>query len=1364
MKLKSLCRLVRKRFSLIVLIFLLSIVLFSASIIFFITSPYFASKIKSYASFYLTETLHKQVKIETLKISIFAPQVVIKGVGVKDVAYIKDINLFFGPLNFFRRKITIDKIDIIRPEFNILIKNNKIANYKRINLAIKSLIKKPAFSFISFAFQNIAFHNCNFTLNDMDRHILLNLKNFDLNIFKKPVLNRLFYNSSGIYFNYDLPHIFLGMPDISQVYSSSALQIHYFDGFVKFSKVRIGSDYFNSVSNGVLDLNKEKGVKKNILHEENAVKKITLSQKINILFDKISQIVSKINDTTVINFNHLSYISKNFKAVPVHLKGRLDVRLHLVGDFSKKIQSSAQFHIKNFVFSGGDIKDGFVKCEGEFGRVRNHVLKFTKINLKMFNGVVESAGNINLDENEGRFNSTLKDIDVGKLVEFYNSVKTPQFTAIAGGSVKTYLHLGKNFYVANIERINVKRPEQLFEFRNRKGNRVIYSIDYGQPVLVEGSVVVNDKLVLLKDLHASSSQSNGVVNGVISYNKSYLNIGFDAGYKELPKVNFIEAVKSRYFEPAGSGTIKGVIAGKFNRISFDFRNKFKSLYINRYTDSYKGVANVNIEPSGDVLFKKVALEEKSQRTNKGTIDFNGRIYENKILKTEYIDGKFETKNIRINSEKPSFSLSLYLNSNGKISGELGNPVVDIRAYAKKAAVYGQDISNINSDAVLTKTDLKIKRLGGAYNSAIFNIYGLIRFKPSVNKNFNYDLRLISNGVNLTNLNLEPVKKYHIRGIANLNLHIGGLFALPYISGNAAVRDIYVYDYFLKNIDVGISSSKSKMVLNLSALKNSLKTKADILLKKGYPYSFITEINLLDIDYRKTLFRLSGGIYGSGKLSNIKNSYLFAKLGYVYLKHGPFFLKNTKNIRISYVDRVIDLSGFELKGGDNYLQIRGNITQTKYNLIINDKTDLWILELFSNKIINSSGFVTGSAVIFGPKAHPQVYGFAEISKGLMETQVNPDYTVSRVFARLTFNNNLIVLEKSRFRLLNGIFSAHGLVRLSDFRPVSYNLQTNFSSAVYRESNYFYADMDGSVGYNGSADHGTIYGDIDIKKALYDKKINLSSFLLSYKKYNIIKPMIKKGTFNPDLNLLIKSDKSIFIRNNIMDTDFSARLHLIGTLYDPVLIGTANAEAGEIYFRGTKFRLSYANIDFNNPYKINPTFAVSADTDINQYIVRMNASGSLLNFNVNLSSTPPLSELDIVSMLALGAPASSVYAGSAGGIAASEAASVIGGGVEQSVTGAISSYFGFKNLSVAPSYSAITHSAAPQVTVTKTITKKMSISYSNIIASQSSQSVTLTYKLTPHISVIGVWENNELAPNNSNIYSEVGGSIAFHFRFY
>jgi translocation and assembly module TamB len=308
------------------------------------------------------------------------------------------------------------------------------------------------------------------------------------------------------------------------------------------------------------------------------------------------------------------------------------------------------------------------------------------------------------------------------------------------------------------------------------------------------------------------------------------------------------------------------------------------------------------------------------------------------------------------------------------------------------------------------------------------------------------------------------------------------------------------------------------------------------------------------------------------------------------------------------------------------------------------------------------------------------------------------------------------------------------------------------------------MSGQLGFSGRPDNPVLYGRVKIKKALYDKKINFSSFLLSYKRYSAVTQSSPVSLINPRLNVKVVSKKKIEIRNNIINTNFSADMNILGTLDNPVIIGTANAEKGGIFFRGTELKLSYANLDFNNRYKINPTFDVAARTYINQYMIRMNASGSMLNFNVNLSSTPPLSELSIVSMLALGTTANSVYASSAGGIAASEAASAIGGGVEQSVTGTISSYFGFKNMSVAPGYSSITHSAAPQVTVSKNLTKRLSVSYSDIASSQSSQSATITYTLTPHISVIGVWENNELAPNNSNVYSEVGGNIVFHFRFY
>ncbi|MHB1661169.1 MAG: translocation/assembly module TamB domain-containing protein [bacterium] len=1334
-----------KKFKIYLLILLLFIAVISISAALFIKSDYFAFKVKNYLSAYASAILKKQITIKKIKFSIFSPQIKFYGLSIKNVAKIKRINISLGPLNLFKRKIIIYKINVINPNINILIKNNRIDNYKNLNLVIKALLGKQPFSFVSVSFDKLQITQGNLNLQATDNNILLKLKKFDFTAYKKPNPIPFLYNNNGIYFKYKMPYVFLKSDKLKfkQIFNSNAVGIHYFNGFVKYRKISFANSYFTVVSGGILELKKK---------------------------IKISGIIKKINDTTLININSLSYFSKNFASALPPLQGKSNVKLTVTGDLSGKINAEALIHLENVVFSGGDIKNGVIECGGNFGRVKNSIINFKYINLNVFEGSLKSTGSINLKEKEGKFKSTLKNINVGKLIEFYDAEKIPQFKALANGNVTTFLHLGKNFYAANIEKIELNKPVQQLKFKSGKGIVSIYSINYRNRILIKGETLINNKFVLLKNIHVSSRILRGSAEGKINYAGNYLSIGFNSDYKELPAVNLIEEYKSRYFDPSGSGILDGNVKGEFNNISFSFRNRFKTLYVNGYSGAYKGTADVDIAGDGKVLFKKVSLKEKNLKFNKrGTLAFSGEIFENKISKKEYINGNFNAKNIHLISKKPPVPLSISFNSNGIISGELENPVFEIAADSKKAEVYGQHISDVNFTFLLTKAELKVKRLEGIYNGAIFNGYGSLRFAPpnlasSANSYSNYNLRLILNRVNLANLDLKLLKKYHIRGTANVNLHIGGSFNLPDISGNASISDIYINDYLLGDVSAAAYSSGSNITLNLSALKNTLKAKATVLLKKGYPYNFIANINLLSIEYRKTIFRLSGGVFGSGKLSDIKSSYIFSKLDYMYLKHGPFFLKNTKNIKISYMNGAVSLSGFELKGGNNYFQIKGNITPKKYDVILNDRTDLWVLGIFSDKIMNSSGFITASAVIFGPSAAPRLYGFANIDKGLIEPSVYSSFAASRIFAKLIFNNNMIFIQKARFRMLNGIFSAHGIIRMNNFKPSYYNVAAGFNSAIYRKSNYFYAKMNGKIGLSGNADNPILYGNVDIKRALYDRKINLSSFILKYKHYNIVHAGIKKRAFNPRLNIRITSNKGIAIKNNIINTDFSAGLNLIGTAYDPILMGTAGAENGEIYFRGTMFKLIYANLDFNNQYMINPSFDVAARTHINEYIIRMNASGALLNFNVNLSSTPPLSELDIVSMLALGAPTTSVYAGSAGGIAAAEAASAIGGGVEQGVTGAISSYFGFKNLSVAPSYSVITHSAAPQVSVTKTLTKKLSISYSNIISSQSSQSVTITYGLSRHISLIGVWENNELAPNNSNVYSEVGGNIVFHFRFY
>ena len=1326
-----------KKLKIYLAVLLFIIIAISATAVSFLESSYFAWRAKTYISSYLSKKLKKTVTINRIKFSFFSPQISIYGLSIKNFADAKRINIDLGRINIFSRNLNIYKIDIVDPRLNVLIKNNEFYNYKKIGSVIKEFSDFRPSGIISLSFDKIDVTGGGFNFNDSDKNIIIDFKNIALTVYKKHSETPFIYKNAGIYFKYDIPYIFLKSKNLKYggVYSSSADKIYYDDGFIDYRKVILGNKYFNVSSGGILELKK-----------------------------KISfpEVVKKINDTTKLKVENLSFFSEKFDELP-SLKGKLRADINLIGSFSGALKSKALINLKNVVFSGGVFNSGKIRCTFKRNGAKNNTIEFKKISLKTFKGTFISKGTININEKEGKFKSVLKKIDAGKLIEFYDTEKIPQLKGFISGDIVTFLNFGKNFYDANIVKLNLTKPVQQLKFKNRKGVNKVYRLYYGGRTLIKGSVLVNDKYVLIKNAEIFSRNMKGAFAGKINYEKKYLNIKFQTSYKKLPKIDLVDKYKSRYFNPSAAGILKGSMEGKFQYINFKFKNRFNRLSVNRYTDSFTGLADIDISGNGRVALKKINLKEKGSKVNKGTLDFNGTIYKDKISGKELVGVNFKAKGLTASNA----GFLAVFSSNGNIGGELKNPLLKAEGYSKKIIIGGQDINGVNFKFSVNKNILNLYGLKGLYGGAYFNAFGILNFAAKSVKGSgysNYNIKIVSNGIDLSQVNFKTFKRYGLKGTADADLHIGGTFNMPDVSGSIYAERVFVENYLLGSIKAVVNSSERKMKLHLFAMDNAFDMRAKILLEKNYPYNFISNMKLLSINYRKTLFRLSGGIFGSGKLSDIKNSYLFSKLNYLYLKHGPFSLQNTKNIKISYIDGNLNFSNFKLKGGNNYFQLRGYITPRKYHIILNDRTDLWVLGIFTNKIINSSGFATASAVIFGPFASPNIYGFANIKRGLVEPSVYSSFTASRIFARITFNKNMIFIKKARFRMLNGIFSMHGIIRLSNFLPDYYNLETNFSSAVYRESNYFYAKISGRIGFSGKPDNPILYGSINIKKALFDKKINFSSFILNYKSYNAVTKTSFVSLANPKLNIKVVSKNRIQIKNNIADADFNADLNILGTVNNPVIIGTANAEKGNIFFRGTRLKLSYANLDFNNRYKIDPTFDVSARTYINQYIIRMNASGSMLNFNVNLSSTPPLSELSIVSMLALGATANSVYASSAGGIAASEAVSAIGGGVEQSVTGTISSYFGFKNLSVTPGYSAITHSAAPQVTISKNLTKRLSISYSDVASSESSQSATITYTLTPHISVIGVWENNELAPNNSNVYSEVGGNIVFRFRFY
>ena len=1497
----------------------LLLTIFSLSSILFLTSPYFDNIARNYAQNYLSKMLHKKTTIKKLKISLFSPQVRITGLKLKDFTSIKKINIYFGRFDFFGRKIIINKIYVGKPAVKIIFKKNKILNYNGFQKVLKTFAKKSSFSLLSVAVKHIAVRNGGLRFKDADKKLNLTVKKFKLDFFIKRSGNAFFKSAYGYgqFLSYDAPYIHLRTKLYNQIFSSSSTYIHIFNRFIKVKNLSVGAKYFKTVSNGIIYFKKHISGKnvtefsKRIKNSNDLVKStssviysahnkkknrtqlIKRSGKSGIGTNENSAFhfipiafIKGFYITSKLSIPHLSKLPENIKPFPIN--GGLKVTIRASGDLFRNLKVKSKVRLINFVFSGADITKGMILANysldlakelkyakqteaAGYHKRRNifhlkGIVKFPEIKLKMFEGRFNSKGQLNLADMQGKFNSNLSNLSIGNIIDFYDAEKIPQFTGNVSGKIKTFMKIGKNFYVANLERLTVTKPVEFFKYRS-KGVRKIISINYLNNINVIGNTLINNNSVVLNNIRADSKYLKADSSGVISYQSKLgsLSILINGKYKSMPKISLLKKYRSRYFNPISSGTIKVGMKGDFRSISYFLKGDIKSLSLNKFFKGYGGKFNINILPNGAVYFKKILLKENryesnnnrsnnnrsnngnnnnsinsnNNRINKsGIVNFSGKIYT--VNKKSLIKADFNALHIYFRTK----NIAGIFNAKGKIGGAFSNPNIYTTLFSRKINIYRQYLYNLNSNLIINKRNLKIRRLSiiykndithnrihkklaasaaaafagkQVYSPSIIHCSGTINFKASKTRNYNYNANIYANNINLSSLyffealnkdknngknknrnrsnktnsinaadgnnnssdnngrnnnssnnissNNNGSNNINIKGFLNFNLHIGGFFKFPAISGNISANDLYLNNYYLNTVTARFLSLKNKKIkIKLKALNGKIMTNASVMLKKDYPFRFLSKIKDAGVIYKKTLIVLDGGVYGSGNLTSIGSSYIFSKLDYLYIKHGSLFLKNVKNIRLAYMNHNLTISGFKLKGNLNYFQLRGNITNKYYNLIINASTSLSILDFFSNKIINSSGFISSSAVIFGHIKHPEIYGYANIKKGLIETSANTMYTISRLKGHITFNKNLLMINKLHLRLLNGFFSGDGFIRMKDFKPVYYHLTTKFNSAVYRQSNYFYAITGGVLTYNGNTKKGLISGNIKIKKAIYDKKINFSSFLIKYKRYNFIKPVVKKNVFNPSLNIRVKADNSIFIKNNIADAVFNADLNILGRLYNPVVTGVVNAKKGNIYFRGNRFRLYYANLDFNNPYKISPSFAISAYTHISQYIIRMNADGSLLNFNVNFSSTPPLSELSIVSMLALGVTSNSIYANSAGNIAASEAASAIGGGLERSITGTISSYFGFKNLSVTPSYSAITHNAAPQVLVTKKITHNLSVSYSNIISSQSSQSVTLTYDITHHISLVGEWENNELAPNNSNIYSEVGGNIEFHFRFY
>ena len=99
--------------------------------------------------------------------------------------------------------------------------------------------------------------------------------------------------------------------------------------------------------------------------------------------------------------------------------------------------------------------------------------------------------------------------------------------------------------------------------------------------------------------------------------------------------------------------------------------------------------------------------------------------------------------------------------------------------------------------------------------------------------------------------------------------------------------------------------------------------------------------------------------------------------------------------------------------------------------------------------------------------------------------------------------------------------------------------------------------------------------------------------------------------------------------------SADLNMRGTLDRPLLFGHAEIERGEVEFEGRRYLVTRGSLDFANASRIQPFFDIEAQTRVRvpgqTYQVTMRMAGTTERMQPQFTSDPPLSTLDILTLL-------------------------------------------------------------------------------------------------------------------------------------
>jgi len=391
----------------------------------------------------------------------------------------------------------------------------------------------------------------------------------------------------------------------------------------------------------------------------------------------------------------------------------------------------------------------------------------------------------------------------------------------------------------------------------------------------------------------------------------------------------------------------------------------------------------------------------------------------------------------------------------------------------------------------------------------------------------------------------------------------------------------------------------------------------------------------------------------------------------------------------------------------------------------------------------AGHADINASIEGTVDRPRIIGRVKLNNASARTADFPT-GLSNVKGDLVFDANRLFFENVTGEAGGGILALSGSVNYSE-KPLRYDISAKTDRIRIRYPEGLSWLAGGSLRLSGTLDGGLLSGKVVVQRVNLSEGLESAGILVS----STGGSSSGSSSFLRNLQFDVEANSTPDARMEWpgAQLEADANLRVRGTAEHPILLGHIHILSGDLYFRDSRYHVTRGDLNFANPFRLNPVINVEATTTIQQYEITLNFTGEASKLSLSYRSDPPLPANDIVTLLAVGQTGeeSALRTGGTTQSGTSGASALLSEAISSQLGGRVERLFGITRFRVDPGLTGVGASssgqnAAARVTVEQQVTRNLTVLYETNVTSTQQQVIQIEYNVNRNISVVGLRDQN------------------------